>query len=316
MSRPTAPERFERVLAMVPWIVANPGVRLTDVAERFSLSEEQLLKELNLLWMVGLPPYSPDALIDVVTEDGRVWIHYADFFARPLRLTPVEALALVASSDALADIPGTADQGALVRALDKLRLALCIDDPDAVVVDLGFGDPQLLATVRAALADGTDLELDYLSMGRSERAVRLVSPWRLYADGGAWYLVAWCHKAEARRVFRLDRIADGKPAGPRTVDPPADLEVVALDVDPDTPRVRLRLAPSARWVVERYPHEDAVRADDGSTEATFPVTTPAWLDRLVLQLGPQVEVLATDPHWPDGEDLASAAAGRVLARYR
>ncbi len=315
MSRATAPERFERVLALVPWIVANPGVQLSHVAERFEISEDQLLKELNVLWMVGLPPYSPDALIDVVIEDGRVWLHYADFFARPLRLTPIEALALVASSDALANVPGSSDDGALPRALEKLRVALGLDDADAVDVNLGEATGEVLATVRRAMAEPADLELDYLSMGRGTRSERTVSPWRLYSDSGAWYLVGWCHKADGRRVFRVDRIASATLGGPRQTDPPAELEVVALDVDPDTPTVRLRLRPDARWVVERYPHLDACEAADGSVAATFPVAAPSWLDRLLLQLGDQVEVLDADAALGDPRALVADAARSVLTRY-
>ncbi len=315
MSRATAPERFERVLAMVPWIVANPGVALAEVAERFEISQAQLLKELDVLWMVGLPPYSPDALIDVQIEDDRVWLHYADFFARPLRLTPVEALALVATSDALAAIPGSSDDGALVRALEKLRKALGLVDGDAVDVNLGDAGDQVLETVRSALADPRDIHLDYLSLGRGTRSERTVSPWRLYADSGAWYLLGWCQSAQGRRVFRVDRIVSAEITGPRTVEPPATLDVVALDVDPDTPTVRLRLAPESRWVLERYPHHSVVEQDDGGALATFPVTAKSWLQRLLLQLGHSVTVVEADSRLGDGENLASEAALAVLARY-
>ena len=47
----------------------------------------------GVLFLVGVYPHTPDQLIEVVIEDDRVWIHYADWFARPLRLTPPEALA-------------------------------------------------------------------------------------------------------------------------------------------------------------------------------------------------------------------------------
>src|SRR5690606_15193044 len=80
VSRPGAADRVRRVLAIVPWIVANNGVPLAEVAARFGISERELTSDLEVVWMVGLPPYTPDSLVEVVIEDGRVWIHYADFF--------------------------------------------------------------------------------------------------------------------------------------------------------------------------------------------------------------------------------------------
>jgi proteasome accessory factor C len=63
MSKPTAGDRLRRVLAMVPWIVANPGVTVTEVADRFGVPEGELVEDLHVVWMVGLPPYTPDALV-------------------------------------------------------------------------------------------------------------------------------------------------------------------------------------------------------------------------------------------------------------
>ncbi|MDH3296245.1 MAG: hypothetical protein OER95_18150, partial [Acidimicrobiia bacterium] len=82
MSRITAADRLRRVLAVVPWIVANPGHAVSEVAARFGLSENDLLADLGVVFMVGLPPYSPDALIDVQIDDkGRVTIMLADYFS-------------------------------------------------------------------------------------------------------------------------------------------------------------------------------------------------------------------------------------------
>ena len=106
MSRTTAADRMRRVLAIVPWIVANPGQKVGDVAARFGLTEAALLDDLGVVYMVGLPPYSPDALVDVqIDDEGRVTIRLADFFSRPLRLTPGQGLALLASSDGLLSVP-------------------------------------------------------------------------------------------------------------------------------------------------------------------------------------------------------------------
>ena len=86
--------RLRRLLALVPYVVQHPGTPLSEISQLFDLAESELMEDLNLLFMSGLPPYGPGDLIDVVIEEGRVWIEMADHFARPLRLTRNEAVAL------------------------------------------------------------------------------------------------------------------------------------------------------------------------------------------------------------------------------
>jgi proteasome accessory factor C len=81
---------------------------------------------------------------------------------------------------------------------------------------------------------------------------------------------------------------------------------------PDDPRVVLALRPPARWVLEQYPVEHVEEAADGTCRVTLAVSEQAWLERLLLRLGPDAEVVAG----PDGAaDAARAAARRILARY-
>ena len=101
MPRISADERLRRLLALVPWVVAHDGPTIAEVCQRFGLTEDELISELDLVWCCGVHPFTPDSLIEVSTEDGRVWINYADWFDRPLRLTPEEGLALVAAGAAL-----------------------------------------------------------------------------------------------------------------------------------------------------------------------------------------------------------------------
>ncbi len=304
---------------MVPWIVANPGVAIADVAERFGVSEAELVDDLHVVWMVGLPPYTPDALVEVVMEDGRVWIHYADFFSRPLRLTPAQGLAMLAASDALLSLPGTDPDGPLARALAKLGAALGVDVDEALDVDLGGAGSEHLEPLRTSIADGTDVEIDYFSYSRDELTSRRISPWRMTANGGAWYVEGWCHRAGGERLFRLDRIARlvalGEPSDHPAPPDGRGSDAPLFRAEADQMRVTLRLPPDAAWVVEAYPTEAVDRADDGTTTVTLAVSTARWLERLLLRLGPDTEVVA-ERSFPGATDLRGPAARRVLARYR
>ena len=88
MGQLKAAEKLERLLAMIPWIIDNDGPRLDLIAKRFEYPEEMLLADLTkVLFMVGPYPRTPDTLIEVIIEDGRVWIDQADWLSRPIRLT-------------------------------------------------------------------------------------------------------------------------------------------------------------------------------------------------------------------------------------
>ncbi len=113
MARIAAGDRVQRILAMVPWIVAHDGPTVSEVCARFDLAPKQLLADLEALEQVGVYPYTPGDFVTVIIEGDRIWIHYAEYFRRPLRLTPEEGLALVAAGPRRAARPGAREGRAL-----------------------------------------------------------------------------------------------------------------------------------------------------------------------------------------------------------
>ncbi|HKN41090.1 MAG TPA: WYL domain-containing protein, partial [Acidimicrobiia bacterium] len=88
MTRTDASVRLRRLLTVIPWIVDHQGSRLDDLAARFGMKVAELERDLELVPFCGLPPYTPDRLIDCEIVDGRVFLRFAEYFGRPLRLTP------------------------------------------------------------------------------------------------------------------------------------------------------------------------------------------------------------------------------------
>ena len=176
MPRSSADERLQRILAVVPWVAAHDGPTVTEICERFSVSEEELLADLEQLWLCGLYPYTPDVLIDVDVADGRVWIRYADFFRRPLRLTPGEGLALLSAGAALLAVPGSDPEGPLSRALAKLAAVLGVEPEESIEVEMAPVAADVLDVVQRGAAQGKRVEIEYYSFGRDGRTVRTVDP--------------------------------------------------------------------------------------------------------------------------------------------
>jgi proteasome accessory factor C len=306
--RAVAGAEIQRILALVPWIVAHPGATKAEIAQRFGISEAQLDDDLALVLMIGVPPYSPGDYLDVEEDDdGRVTIHLADYFRRPLRLTPAEGLALLAAGRALLAVPGSDAHGPLATALAKLEHAL--DLPDLVV---DVSEPDELAAVRDATARRQRIEIDYWSAGRDDLTTRRIDPEVVFFATGQWYVGAYCHQARDERMFRVDRIRDVRATGD-TFEPGATGFEAGEVFRPrvDDPRVTLNLAPEAAWVAEAYPAESVTERADGSLDVVLAVTEPAWLERLLLRLGTEAQVTAPE----NLRSVGPRAAQEILRRY-
>ena len=307
MPRVSAGERLRRVLAMVPWVAAQDGPRISEVCARFGCTQAELLEDLDLLFMCGLHPYTPDALIDIDVSGDRVWIRYADYFSRPLRLTPAEGMALLAAGNAVLATPGADPSGPLARGLTKVGAVLGLGGT-AVDVALGEAPPAILEILRTAALDRRQVQLEYYAFGRDEWTSRVVDPYAVFSAGGQWYLSAYCRSVQDDRLFRVDRIRDASVLD-TTFDPPAQVpDFTVYEPRASDPRVVLELDPSARWVVEQYPVE-GVEDAGGRLRVRLAVSERAWLERLLLRLGPRATVIQGDT------DAARHAACRVLARY-
>jgi proteasome accessory factor C len=105
-----------RLLSLVPYLTARPeGVPLAEVARDFGVPERQLRRDMELLWMCGLPGYGPGDLIDLAFEGDRVRVTFTAGMVRPLRLTTDEAVALVVALRTLLELPGLAEREAVSR---------------------------------------------------------------------------------------------------------------------------------------------------------------------------------------------------------
>ena len=304
---------MRRLLAMVPWLAANDGPTVAEVCERFAITKAELQRDLELLTMyVGVPPYGPERLFHVTIEGGRVFAHLTPALDRPLRLTPDEAVALVVAGQALTDVPGAEEEGALARALKKVAAMLGVEPAEAVDVDLGTRAAPALGTLREAVAARRRVEIEHLGLGTAERTVRMVDPWHVVHEGGAWYLLGHDHLRDERRTFRVDRIVAARILDERAAAAPADAGRPSFAPTDADPRVTLELAPAAGWVVETYPVETVEVVAGGALRVTMAVGSVGFLESLLVRLGPDGRVV----DGPDDLRRAGAeAARRALARY-
>ncbi|WP_018156106.1 helix-turn-helix transcriptional regulator [Demetria terragena] len=314
----SATGRLARLLTMVPWLVNRQGIDLTEAAAELGVTPEQVEADLMLLFLCGTPGHMPDDLIEAEWEDGRVYLRNADTISTPLRLNRDEALALIVGLRTLLAIPDLSERGAASRALAKLTSATgeMLEGAGQVQVALGAdSEREALALLRGALDRSRRVHLRYLVAARDESTERDVDPMRVVNLDGRWYLEGWCHRAEDRRLFRLDRIehvevldVDGTP--PEGVQP-RELSDGLFQPSADDVLVQLLLEPAAAWVAEYYPIEQVATRPDGKIEVDLRVTDPTWVVSLVSRLGGEAVVLAPAAV----ADRVSAAAREALATY-
>ena len=311
----SATERLRRLLALVPWVAGHPdGVAVDEVCSRFDLTRDQLLGDLDTVMMVGVHPFTPDTLIDAWVADDRVTIRYADSFTRPLRLTPGEGVALVAAARALLATPGSDSGGPLSRALDKLIGVLGPDAASALDIHLGNAAPEVFESLSAARRDGLQVEIDYYRPDEGARQRRRIEPSQLWSAEGRWYVSGWCHLAEGVRTFRVDRIAAAEATSTPFAHPTDDAPT-EVDFGDDLPQVVLDVERTAVWRFEEVPVLERSDGADGTVRVRVAVASQRWLARTLVQLGPAVTVVRSDPGI-DVAGLVADEAASLLARYR
>lgn len=307
---PAADRRFARILALVPYALAHPGIHVDELAAMLGATPEEITDDVKLLWYCGLPGQGSGDLIeldyDALEEDGTVYLSNADYLQCPLRLNRDEALALVLALTYLRDVAPGESRKAVDSALTKLTAAIGTGELASTATIRG-GRPTVREGLVSALGGHRRVRLVYDAPDRT--SIIEVEPREIFVREGVLYLRAFSLERDAWRVYRVDRIAELTVLDELVAErpePPADLWSGLGEAVP----VTLDLAPCARWLPEYVPTQ-IIEQTDGRLRVTLGVLDPGWLRQLLLRLGPAV--LAVDP--PSAQESARAAAAAALARY-
>lgn len=311
-----ADDRLVRLLGIVAYLDGAGPVPVGELARHFGVSERQVLEDVDALWVSGTPGYWPDDLIDFDAdsiERGVVRLTEARGMTRPLRLGTREAVALVAALRAMRETGAVQADPERARVVESVLTKLTDATGEAAAaLDVRLapeGDPQVVSTIASALAAGHRLRIRYVTAA-DEASDREIDPVSLHTQDEHAYLLAWCHRAQGRRTFRVDRILDAVEL---------DTPVQAHDVDPDVdftpagdaPLATLVLASQARTVAEQVPVESVRDLPDGAFEVRLRVTNPVWLRQLLLARARHVR--SVEP--ASVADDVRETAGAALAAY-
>jgi proteasome accessory factor C len=295
-------ERLRRLLLIVPAARRRPGVKLSELARELSLDEEQLREDIDLLGMVGRPPFAPDDLIDIsVDERDRVTVALDQSFSRPPQLTPLEALALAAAAAEVApadpavtsalakltgQLPPTARQ--LYAQLAR-RVQVSTPPPRAA--------QQILARLRDAAARHREVALEYDKEGRGSAGERIFRPQGVIDHAGVWYAIGYDVQRQAERTFRVDRILAVRETGESFPDPgpldPARFQREQLFFPSGREQaITLRFSASAAaWALQRHGSRARV-LPDGRVDVLIETAGHGYAVQLALSLAGEAEIAA------------------------
>ena len=312
------PERIARLVTLASILIqaGRAGLRLKSavVCEQMQISDAELREDINVLNVVNFGGGSY-VLYAEIDDDGEIEVDpepYSDNFARPARLLPVEAKALVAAIDLIGEhLP----EGSLASTRAKIVEALGADpmDQGLHVASAGGDDSRVARVASEAIMERRLLRLDYYKPNEDEFSTRVVEPYALVNGREGWYVACYDPDRGDVRHFRLDRIRHAEVTDttfqPRPeVDPAADVDGSWLRTgEVEASRVaHVWVSPErARWArEERRVHQELA---DGSVivELTFKGTD--FLVRDVLAEAGDAAVL--DP--PDARDAVLAAVARL-----
>ena len=293
----TSEDQLKRMLQLVPFLVHNQGLHISEVAARFGITRKELEDDLRILICSGLPEGYPDDLLDIQWDDDHVFITQALDLTRPVRFTVDEACALLTGLETLNGLPEVAEGGALESVTLKLMAAAGEEGLKAAALsgpEVAPGNSATLETARAAIRSGAQLRLVYFSPQRDAVSERDVDPLRLYSLDNTWYLEAYCHAARGLRNFRLDRIEalapNGRPAA-GTAKPLDGFPVKLFTPNDDDTLVVVEMAPRGTGLADDYYAERTAPLPDGGMLAEIRFGSTDWLPMFVAQHGGMVRIL-------------------------
>jgi proteasome accessory factor C len=200
--------RALRLLDLVPFILRNPGISIKALATEFSVSTDEMLKDLNLLFMCGLPGYTPLELIDISFDEGYVVVRDPQNLDAPRNFNESEALALrVALATLLEITPSNHRDYEKIKTLStKISAAFCSEIPRGAIDFVANKEKQIFDAIESALQSEKDLEIVYLNVSRDSSSTRKVTPGSLSISPEKTLLKAFCHLAKGPRSFNLQFI--------------------------------------------------------------------------------------------------------------
>ena len=299
-----AASRALRTMDLIPYILENPGISIGKLAKQFSVSEKQVESDLQLIFMCGLPGYTPYELIDLIFEDGVVSIIDPQVLDKPRRFTKSELVVIVLGLQLLSELSASD----AIRS-DKLQLLsnkiMKLGGSNSVVIAPSSSKSPYVEVITRAITDKKSLTMQYQSLVKDEISVRAIIPHSLYLMNGNLYLSALDLKAKSDRIFKVELIKNCEIGN--------EISSEAVAQDSSTIEVVLDVQRAYRNFIERNSSIiTAVEEQKNSFRVQLKLSNLEWLKRSILSNSPGIKVISPPSLAQEVAELAAS----LLASYQ
>ena len=296
--------RALRTMDLIPYILENPGQSISSLARKFSVTEDQVEKDLQLIFMCGLPGYTPYELIDIVFEDGIVSVIDPQVLDKPRRFNKTELIVIALGLQILIDM-NKSDPSKSMKLHSLFEKIKKLGSSNAVSFKASKTNSVFLDLINNAISERKLLIINYNSLIKDKKTRRTVNPQSVYFLNGNLYLSAFDINIKADRVFKVDLIENCE-----IIDFKDHESVIG---QPESFDVVLDVKKSHRNFIERNSSViSAMQEFEDKIEIHIQISNLEWLKRSILSNAPGIAIkspitLANELH---------ESAQSLLALYR
>ena len=299
-----AANRALRTMDLIPYILENPGVSITKLAKQFSVTEKQIESDLQLVFMCGLPGYTPYELIDLIFEDGIVSIIDPQVLDKPRRFTKSELVVIALGLQLLGEL-SSSDSTRLSKIKLLSNKITQLGSSNSVIFAPSSSKSPFVEVISKAITNKKSLTIQYQSLVKDEVSIRTIFPHNLYFMNGNLYLSAMDLAAKADRVFKVELI--------KTCEVGNDISSEIVNENNSTIEVILDVQKTYKNFIERNSSIiTAVEEQKNCFRVHLKLSNLEWLKRSILSNSPGIKVIS--PSLLAQE--VSALATSLLASYQ
>ena len=295
--------RALRSMDLIPYVLENPGVSIAELSARFSVTQAQIESDLQLIFMCGLPGYTPYELIDVAFEDGVVSIIDPQVLDKPRKFSSNEIVVIALGLKILIDINQT-NTTALTKLKQLSEKIAKLGSNKSILMTGDVNAFPFFEIITKAISEQRVLDLQYHSLTKDEITQRKVLPEKLYFLNGSLYLSAIDTDIDSDRVFKVDLIKECKigvrVAGKKLLESSLETTVV-LDVQRQN---RMFIERNSSIITAMQENGDLIRVH-------LQVSNLEWIKLTVLSNAPGITVVSPESL----ADAVEQSARDLLALY-
>jgi len=279
-----AAQRALRTMDLIPYILENPGITTTELAGKFNTTQKQIEKDLQLIFLCGLPGYTPYELIDLTFEDGIVSVIEPQVLNKPRKFSSSEMVVIKLGLEILREI--NADDVRKLTKIDKIlnKINSGADQNSFLLADQ-FNSTLFYSQISLAISQKRILNIEYKSLAKDNLSKRKILPGRISMSNGNLYLSAYDIELQSDRVFKMELISScdtGEIFKENPIPSNESDHVIELRVDEKLTNFIER---NTSIIIAQQKVTDGL-------QVTLKVSNLEWLARSIVSFAPDIVVIS------------------------